>query len=46
MSQRTLDMIDVIETIGLIDVDNEMHTGAAHAVTDHEVIIALIRARC
>jgi len=40
--QRHLDMIDVIQVIGLVDVDDEMNARATHAIPDNEMIVARI----
>ncbi len=39
-AQRRLDMIDVVEPFGVVEIDDEMHAGAAHPVSHHEMIVA------
>src|SRR5205807_7404307 len=41
--QCRLDMIEVVEPLPVEKVDDEMHAGAPHPVSDHEVIVMLPR---
>src|SRR5262245_1095870 len=41
-AQRVLDVIDVVQPIGLVEVDDEMRAGAPHPVPHHEMIVALL----
>ena len=42
-AQRRLDVIDVVEALGVVEVDDQMHAGAAHAVAVGEMILAILR---
>src|SRR5205814_6617120 len=42
-AQRLLDHVEVVEPARVVDVDDEMNAGAAHAVPDDEVIVARVR---
>src|SRR5690606_9516698 len=37
--QRALDMVDLVEPLGLVEIDDQVHAGTAHAVPDHEMIV-------
>jgi hypothetical protein len=41
-AQRRLDQIDVIETSGAMQIDNQMHAGATHAIAIGEMIVTLV----
>ena len=41
-SQRRLDQIDVVEPLRAMQVDDEMHAGATHAIARREMVYALI----
>src|SRR5205085_704226 len=41
-AQRLIDVIDVVEVLGVVEIDDQVHTGAAHAVADHEVVLAVV----
>src|SRR5581483_6656565 len=43
--QRRFDMVDIVETFGVVKVDDEMRTGAPHPVPHHEMIVGLL-GRC
>ena len=38
--QRRLDMIDIIEPFGAVQIDDQMHAGAANAVANGEMVLA------
>ena len=38
--QRRLDMIDIVEAFGAVQIDDQMHAGAANAVTNGEMVLA------
>ena len=38
--QRLLDMIDVIEPFAAVQIDDQVHAGAANAVADCKMILA------
>src|SRR5690606_17202026 len=40
--QRRLDMRDVVQPFGIVQIDDEMRAGAAHPVPHHEMIVTLI----
>ena len=40
--QRRLDVLDVIEPLGAVQVDDQMHAGEADAVTYGEVVLAIV----
>src|SRR2546423_8237052 len=42
-AQRLVDMIDVVEPFGLVEVDDEMRARASYAVPHHKMIVALLR---
>ena len=44
-TQRLIDVIDVIEVLCAIEVDDQVHAGAAHAVADHEVVFTVVNDR-
>ena len=44
-AQRRLDQIDVVEAFGPVQIDDEMHAGATHAVAHGEMILALLGRR-
>src|ERR1700728_600427 len=39
--QRRLDMLDVVKTLGAVQIDDQMHSRAAHAVARGEMIFAI-----
>src|SRR5262249_56211139 len=39
-AQRRLDQINVVETLGSVQIDDQVHAGAAHAVANGEVAFA------
>ena len=41
-AQRRLDQVDVVEALGVVQIDDQMHAGAAHAVAHGEMILALL----
>ena len=41
-AQRLIDVIDVVEMLRVVQIDDQMHAGAAHAVADHEVVLAVV----
>ena len=36
--QRRLDMLDVVEPLGAVQIDDQVHAGAAHAVANGKVV--------
>ena len=38
--ERCLDMIDIIEPFGAVQIDDQMHAGATNAVADGEMVLA------
>ena len=40
--QRRLDMLDVVEPLGAVQIDDQMHAGAAHAVANGKMILRMI----
>jgi hypothetical protein len=42
LPQRFIDEIDVREPFGFVEIDDQMHAGATHAVADDEVILAIV----
>ena len=42
LAQRLLDEVDIVETLGVVEVDDQMHARAPHAVPHHEMIVALV----
>jgi hypothetical protein len=42
-TQRRLDMIDVVEPLGAVQIDDQMHAGAAHALAQCKMIGPIIR---
>ena len=44
-AQRRLDQVDVVEALGPVQVDDQMHACATHAVADREMIVALLDRR-
>ena len=48
-AQRFVDMIDVVEVLRVVEIDDQMHAGATHAVARDEVILTIVydsRSRC
>ena len=41
-AQRLVDVIDVVEVLRVVQVDDQMHASAKHAVADHEVVLAVV----
>ena len=37
-----LDQVDVVEPLGAVQIDDQMHAGAAHAVADREMVLTLV----
>src|SRR4029077_9334505 len=40
--QRFIDVIDVVEMPGVVEIDDQVHAGAAHAIADHEMVLAVV----
>ena len=40
--QRRFDMIDIIEALGAVQIDDQMHAGAADAIANSEVVLARV----
>jgi hypothetical protein len=40
-AQRALDQVDVIEAIRTVQINDEVHASATHAVADREMVLAL-----
>ena len=40
--QRLFDMVDVVEAIGVVEVDDEMRTSAAHPVPHYEMTVPML----
>src|SRR5580704_3798651 len=41
-AQRGLDVLDVIEPLGTVQIDDQMHAGAADAVTNRKMVLAVL----
>ena len=41
-AQRRLDQVDVVEPGGAVQIDDQMHAGAAHALADGEMVVTIV----